>query len=488
MSLKVASTLELDGVEKYFCIDGSWSTIGYAAHLTGDHSAIAANATHAIQHLLKRHPRMRTRFRLENNRYFLDVLEYDDESLSVDSLFSVVKATTDESWQQIVENRCNQNPYSDDGSINFPLFHFMLVIDRQSSEIFHLLIFANHCVSDGRSGYILINEFLTLALSSNLNDTFEPINREILPFIHQLIPRPYGRLFPLISVVAKRVFRGELSKLRHPRIPVKPTPLIDCGPSKFVVQRYKLKFLFGSSSSGLYSNLRQQCHSHHVTMHGPLFGCLLLATHHCFPLNNTDRLAPFTVGMPFDMRTRLPESSLTSSSIGFFIGMGNVKLNRSLPLRSTPFWTLVDECMRITHKQLEKSGVPLSMHTFSDILRDEREMNRIATRFPEGREGELAFSNIGKYPFSCDYNQSQVKLHGIHVANNASVYRVSSSVFVTCTGDSQLNFSLAHEIESEEKAKEFFDYYIRLVEVCADGQRCKPETTLEELLQSIELK
>ncbi|CAF3536557.1 unnamed protein product, partial [Adineta steineri] len=99
---------------------------------------------------------------------------------------------------------------------------------------------------------------------------------------------------------------------------------------------------------------------------------------------------------------------------------------------------------------------------------------------------ELGFSNIGKYPFSCKYNEGEVQLQGIHVINNMSVYRTSTDIFVTCTDNKQLDFSMAHEMESDEIAQGFLDCYLRLIELCADSERCKSETTLDELLKMME--
>ncbi|CAF2737648.1 unnamed protein product [Rotaria sp. Silwood2] len=487
MSLKVTSTLELNGNEKIFCVDGNWVIIGFAAHLTGDRSIFATNAPHVLQSLLKRHSRMRTRVRVDGKRYLLEILNYDSELLSTDLFFSVVE-TTNESWQQIVENRCNQNPYSNNGTIIFPLFHFMLVFDRDSSNEnrFHLLLFTNHCAFDSRSGFVLINDFFTLATSPNLLDISEPVNAEVLPFLAQLTPRPYGPLYPLKSFILKRHMRQELPKLAQPRIPVKSIPHVDCEPIRSNTQFYKTKFLFSSSSSNVYSNLHKICQSQQVTLNCPLFSCLLLAVHHCFPLDNNNRLEPFNIDLYFDMRLRLPRSPLTSSSVGFFVGTAGMKLKRSLSLQSTQFWLLAQKCMRMTRKRLQRNGVPLMINVFCDIMRHERQFERISRLYPEGRLSEIGFSNIGKYPFSCDYNHGQVRLHGLHIVSSTSLYRTSSIMYVTCAGDGQLDFSLGHEIENDERAKEFFDYYIHLIEACADSERCTIQTTLEQLLKSVE--
>ena len=487
MSCKIASTVPLNGVEKYLCLHGGWVTIAHAAHLSGNYSKLINKAPDALQCLLKRHPRMRTRIRVDNDRYLLDFLEYDYEYLSSNILFSSVEIAH-ESWQAVVERRCNQDPYSNHGTIIFPLFHFMLLFNpRQSNDdLFHLILFENHCVSDGRSGLILINDFLTLATESNLSRREEPMNTENLPLIGQLIPRPYGPLYPLIAFVGKQIFKHELNQLIHPRIPIKVTPLTDCEPTRFQVQRYKNRFLFASSSSDLYSRLHQQSRDHEVTLNGPLLSCLLLAIHHCFPLRDPRQLKPFAVGVAFDMRARLPLSSLTSSSVGFFIAVGEVKLDHSLSMQSTRFWSLAHQCMTITRDQMKRDGIPLVMNVFADILGDEREIERVARLFPEGRQSEVGFSNIGKYPFSCEYNHGEVRLRGIHVVNNTSLYRSPTVIYITCAGDGQLDFSLVHEMESDDKAKEFLDFYLRLVNTCADNERCGTNTTLDELLKIAE--
>jgi hypothetical protein len=89
---------------------------------------------------------------------------------------------------------------------------------------------------------------------------------------------------------------------------------------------------------------------------------------------------------------------------------------------------------------------------------------------------------MGKYPFSCDYNQGQLRLRGLHLINNCSVYYSTAVFFVTCAGDGQLDFSLAHVMKNEEKALEFLDYYVRLVEACANADI---GITLDQLLTTV---
>jgi len=131
MAYQVVSTLPLNSIEKYFCAHDGWMTIAHTAHLTGKRSTLIANAAYAVQCLLKRHPRMRTRIRVDVDRYFIDNLEYNKEYLSSDLFFSTVETTDESSWQETVERQCNKDPYSDNGTIIFPAFHFMLLFNPQ---------------------------------------------------------------------------------------------------------------------------------------------------------------------------------------------------------------------------------------------------------------------------------------------------------------------------------------------------------------------
>lgn len=230
-----------------------------------------------------------------------------------------------------MKNECNRNPYSNGGKNIFPLFHFMLVLNENSSEsndnLFHLLLFSNHCASDGRSGYILLNDFLTLVTSTDLYDRIEPVNTQVIPCMVQLTPRPYGPAFHLMSWIGKKLYKRELRKLNHLNIPVKAVPLND-EPTLFRFRTIKNNFLFTSNASTLFSRLHDKCRSHQITLNAPLVGCLLLAFHHCFLSKEKDNrsLSPFPLEVAVDMRSRLPQSPLTAQTVGFNVNMFDVEL------------------------------------------------------------------------------------------------------------------------------------------------------------------
>lgn len=485
MPAEILSTLELSCVEKIFCTHGNWVKICHAAHLTGDQSIIITNISHVISQLLRRHPRMRSRLHIDGYQHSLQILDYDEQYFKSELFYTIVNAT-DQTWEKIAEKECHRSPYTDNGKTAFPLFHFMLILNDNSQlsndNLFHLLLFSNHCASDGRSGLILINDFLTLVTSSDLYQREEPVNKQIIPCVSQFIPRPYGVLYPLMLFVARFIFQRELRKLDNPQIPVK-TVLIEGESTPYRYQPTKFHFIFASTSTTLYSRLREKCQSRQITLHGPLCACLLLAMHHCFPRvkKNPRYLIPKTMDLDFDMRSRLPNSPLTPLTVGFSVGIGTVRLNRRIPLASTRFWALAKTCVKLTNKFASSGDLYFTQHLFKDSIENEETFNKFINASHEGRVSEINFSNIGKYPYSCDYNQGQIRLRGLHVINNGGVYRTSNVLLVTCAGDGQLDISLSSEIETREQAKEFLDYYIYLLEKCADADI---EITLEQVLEN----
>ena len=484
MFTQVSSTLELSGVEKIFCTHGSWMTICYAAHLSGNQSIIVNNIRYAIPLLLKRYSRMRSRLQINGYQQLLEVLDYDEEYFDP-KLFYSIEEKNDQSWQELAEAECHRNPYTNNGQTAFPLFHFMLLLDKNSQasndNLFHILLFSNHSVSDGRTGFFLINDLLTLVTSPDLRDHVEPVNTEIIPFISQFIPRSYGVLHSLLVFVAKYIAKHELRALQHPRIPVKTT-VIDGVSTPFRLKPVRFHFLFTSTSTTLSSRLREKCHSQQVTLHGPLLACLMLAIHHCFPQKKTNGryFTPFPIDVDFDLRSRLPASPYTPSTVGYCVGLCTIKLKKQLPLMSTAFWTVAKECRTVTNKVLTNGDLFLTQHFLNNLLKNEEAFNDFTMHCPDGRVSEVNFSNIGKYPFACDYGQGQLRLRGLHIVNTPGVYHTSSVVFVTCAGDGQLDITLAHEMECEEKADEFLRYYIHLLEKCADADI---GITLEQLLE-----
>ena len=179
---------------------------------------MTSNIDRIIPRLLKRHTRLRSRVRIDGYKHYLDLLDYDEHALAANLFYSIVYDDADDgkAWQRIAEERSNRNPYSPDGSTVFPLFHFALVLNRGDPDRFHLILLVNHCASDGQSGYVLLNEFLSFATSSTWEDQDEPLNKEVLPCIANMIPKPLGPAFSIIASIGRRWYKRIVSNSIDP--------------------------------------------------------------------------------------------------------------------------------------------------------------------------------------------------------------------------------------------------------------------------------
>ena len=134
MQEHAATIVELTGFEKSMWVHGNWVTICHAAHLTGDQSMVVDNIDRAIPHLLQRYPRMRARLRVRDFEYSLVIEDYHEERHRADLFYSIV-TTNAQSWQELVENGCNRNPYTADGQSAFPLFQFVLALSAEGQPL-----------------------------------------------------------------------------------------------------------------------------------------------------------------------------------------------------------------------------------------------------------------------------------------------------------------------------------------------------------------
>ena len=171
------------------------------------------NADEIIHYLLRKYTRLRSRLRIDGYKHYLELLEYDEQKLPASLFRSVVHegGHDGQGWQSVIDKQCNKNPYSADGSTVFPLFHFVLVLNKTNPQSFHFILFTNHCTSDGQSGYILLNEFLRLATLSPFKLDDVSVSDEVMPCVSDMIARPLGPLFSPIAWIGKRWFRSKVS-------------------------------------------------------------------------------------------------------------------------------------------------------------------------------------------------------------------------------------------------------------------------------------
>ncbi|CAF1173519.1 unnamed protein product [Adineta steineri] len=487
LNFYVLKTIELQGVEKLYCLHGNWSSIIHIAHFSQTNLSILKERIHyIIKQLLKKHPRLRSRIRVirsfdsqtNNEKHLLDLFDYDEELFSrtdiLQNFYSFYSGQ--ENWMKIAENLSNENPYNKELTYIFPLFHFKLIFNENSPENSHLILLTNHSISDGQSGYIILHDYLTLATQ---NECVEwEINRNLSPNLIDLTEKPYTFLYPILSKLCNIVYSCQMKYLDN-KLPTKSILINSNQPNDKrypYIQPMRTHFLFTSCSNDHYEHLRSICHKQNLTLHGPLFACLILTIQYLFfPKFKRDILMNFDISIDYNMRNRLLLNNYSLKEIvGFYIGVNSIDLS-DISVNMN-FWSLANYCSKETNKKLSDGEVSFNTHIFSNIINDDKnDFFHLMGKSSDGCLSEMNYSNLGKYPYDITQYKN-VNLDGIHLINNSSIYYSSTIIYLTCV--KQIDISLAHRFEHHDKAREFLYLYKNLIELSIDFHM---NTTIQDI-------
>jgi len=418
-----------------------------------------------VNYIENRHPHLRsTLCRDEDGDLCLQLPQQKKESTSssdlIGSHFEIVMATSANGWQDIVHQESNigfdlngSNPY------------WKVVFIRASSTSGDndvLLIKYHHAIADGTSGYILINDFLTAASSMN-SDQKGDATLPMLPSIDDMC-FPAGR-----TPQDEKFVESSLSTLRKkrtdwfPRLKYSPTP--PAGNAHSMLYR-------DGTEDGL-NKLLETCRSRGVTI-GAVLGA---ATYFVVAKMNNCQDPPgsrefeeednssfhFDFDMDVNLRKRLPKS-LGSDHVGAFIGM--MSFNLSLE-PSTAFWNFVHSMHRAIQDALNERQHfhYLEVNKRLDKMLEKDPLENRCWKVNDGHVQDMNFSNIGRYPFSPDYDGG-ISVEKIYCVGGGWCPTFGAYVFLI-PSVRYLNFSLVYESDAETNdavANEFFNSVCDLVE------------------------
>ncbi|CAF2180660.1 unnamed protein product [Rotaria magnacalcarata] len=471
---------ELHGFAKLCNQHGNYTTLGVIAHLTGDQTILMTNVEAAIRQILVKQAYMRSRIVItresacegdtKDEQHILETYSMTAfEELSSLSRFYLLRHAEDlNDWRWRLDDGSARNPHLYDvldpsKSIIFPLIHYELIINRYHQQngkpvMFHLIVYMNHAISDGRSSHPLLHDFLTALTHPN-----RPLVQNIQSVIPPVsFPKPYGRLLfyyyfykHLITIFWYFHKRAQTPS----RIPFKQSTIIF--NSKHPTRQGRS--LFYSSTSDKMLSMKAICEQHHISLHGPLCAFMLLTIHHLFPINGTanndDMIQVAHMDIPHDMRSILVDHNVTHDSVGCFVGTTIFKPDLISPLM--PFWKLAHYCAHETEKQKLSKAVHIHTGVFDKLLANQY-LFRKSFIDNNGVIVEISFSNIGRYMYNPSYNSNQIMLHGLHGSNMAPVYR--ESLHLSIQSVKQFDISLNHTFEYDLDAVKFMRVYCSLIE------------------------
>lgn len=416
-----------------------------------------------VEYIANRHPHLRcTLYRTDDDELNLRLNEPAVSKLDQSHL-EIIAVESDDGWKDIVHKESNTG-FNLGASI--PYWRVVFIRGPESDV---LLVKYHHCIADGTSGWILINDLLTAATSSaNANTASNNEDKvhelPMLPSVDKMC-FPSGRSAEDEEYVERALIT--LRKKRsdwYPRLEYSPEP--SAGNVHSILYR-------DGTIEGL-DRLLDKCRSRGVTVGSVLGAATYFAVAKMNdaknPENNnqeeddddrTGKEFRFDFDMDVNLRKRLPKS-LGNDHVGAYIGM--MSFNLSLT-PSTTFWDFVQ-----TMRDAIETGLNEKQHFhYLEVNRrldeqiEESPLEDKAWKLDDGHAQDMNFSNIGRYPFSPVYGN--ITVDKIYCVGGGWCPTFGAYVFLIPSVTS-LNFSLVYESAklNDAVANDFFDSVCSLVE------------------------
>jgi hypothetical protein len=454
--------------------------VSMVAHLHGD-GLEEGPFQLAVQATCRRHPQLRCI--LDKSREHLVPLDNFQVSPSQ------IQIVDSDDWEKIVHEKSNQ-VFDFEGQI--PYWEAVLIrpgIKNPNQQV--LLIKFHHCIGDGSSGYILINDILRFHQQYLTNAADDAIDDASLPLLSSVddLCFPNGR-----TDEEEEYLKTRLEKLQHRRRKWLPVLKFSKVPS----ESNEHSILYRDGTKENLGKLIKSCRSRGVTVGSVLAAAAYFSVAKMY-MTSDEKEFCFDFDMDVNLRNRF-DQPLGNDHVSALIGMMAFSISIEA---STTFWGLVRQVHVAIHKgihenehfhylevnkrydQVESSK---ESETIGDDLASPKQaiideargkdweeltpaQQEAASKLGEDRLSwnkhghlqDMNFSNIGRYFFETTYGSTKVEK--IYCVGCGWCPAFGGYVFLIPSVTS-MNYSLVYASSTfnDQVAISFFDLAVQLTE------------------------
>lgn len=420
-------------------LDSSATCILHRANIAVSTSLLKDRALCAWTRVTQRHPRMRAL--LESRGDACEV----QSSIDIQSTLTVREGPFTDADMELKSNAPRDRSST--------LFHLYISVISESRA--HVVVCADHVVSDGMSGCIILADFLRF-VAEGTNETEQsllPLPSIMTQLLAWTIPRQVSKfvLSPVIGWVAAQQMKGFQPRLR----PRPNTPRLDTVP---LTRTHSNMLFWSGNEAGLQSALKAS-RANSCTLHGPLLTMISIAfaVSAGISSNNSDTLK-LAIDVDVNLRERVPAPHPRTENVGPFIGLGALEYLRSkgISLKET-FWSACRAGAQATSALAKsKFELSLSMH-FCDRMRTDEVIRNAFHPIPGRSNTDANFSNLGLYPFPLSQQlqgegvDEKIEINELHFVNNCPT--IGPAVIIFAIATSHLTLSVSHTIEADTGVK-----------------------------------
>jgi NRPS condensation-like uncharacterized protein len=452
--------------------------VSMIAHLHGD-GLEESPFQLAVQATSRRHPQLRCL--LDKSREHLVPLKNFHPSPSQ------IQIVDSDDWEKIVHEKSNQ-AFDFEGQT--PYWEVVLIrcgTNNPSKQV--LLIEFHHCIGDGSSGYILINDILRFHQQylTNGADAIDDASLPLLSSVEDLC-------FPNGPTDEEEAYlKTSLEKLQHRRRKWLPVLKFSKVPS----ERSEHSMLYRDGTKENLGKLIKACRSHGVTVGSVLAAAAYFSVAKMYMALDENKFF-FDFDMDVNLRNRF-DPALGNDDVSALIGMMAFSISVDA---STTFWGLVKRVHAAIHQGLQekqhfhylevnKRYDQVGSSKESEMAGDDQAPYQAIVDEARGKDWEeltpaqqeaasklgenrlswnkhghlqdMNFSNIGRYFFETTYGSTKVEK--IYCAGSGWCPTFGGYVFLIPSVTS-LNYSLVYESSTlnDQVAISFLDLAVQLAE------------------------
>uniref|UniRef100_K3X2M0 Condensation domain-containing protein n=1 Tax=Globisporangium ultimum (strain ATCC 200006 / CBS 805.95 / DAOM BR144) TaxID=431595 RepID=K3X2M0_GLOUD len=503
---KSRMTVPLRGYERFMTLasDGSVK-IAHIMILRSDSGealpAFLEGIPTAVLRAFNKHPRMRAK-QLRDEFAMAEIhAPITMEALQTQHLLEIQECKHGgDNWAQFVEKECN-TPF--DRYAMFP--YYVRIWHVPSKHYVRLMLFSDHCMSDGTSGMIVLNDIVTLAsaLSRHSPNQQEEMGsfvgqdeRPVSPPLYELWRESLGwwRRFSstqLVKLFGKMSYQSDLCRFT-PVIPLRA----DQGDFKIPPNINSSSALFAQGTPGNMQKTLARCKEESVTFFGAVISGVVIAYYLAAERGHEDRESLFKLTTEFDvnMRKRI-ECPTLEGEVGAYMATNAIERisKEGVHMNTVTFWDFARQAKQDVEELVGSLVMPFPM-----LFLDENVHERAKPEFfddlpvPQSISSDVNISSLGKYPYEMVHSVQTAALRpvdvvvdSVHVYNSMPHLTAAAIVYIASTD--KFSFSLMHKYE-HDAAQQLFDAFTTSIEhagaIATKDTMANVATRVRQILES----
>lgn len=473
------STFPLYGYERFFAMDPNTSAkLAHVMIVRGDISTLITHFPAAVLATFNKHPKMRASILPGSMPQKAMVYPPLSDVVELEKMVTITEREGEEQateWTSFVQTECERRL---DREHDLP-YYFHVFVDSKTKQFARVMLFADHYMSDLRSGTIILNDVLQHAVAAATATTKSDVSLPLRPSLYECM----HWVNPWLSVLREAVSKWVIEPVFNfdqdgfePLLPVDASTQQDFRGGELVPKNPSLALFSQGTPANMLLALAR-CEEEGVSLQGAMIAAATLAfglakghgkLNEPTAAQEEDPSAlHLKMDISLDMRQRLKETTFPEDVVGLYTTSGNLVFTSSegVHVTTTKFWDIARKAELECHCLLDSHETKLQSMYANESLHAGT-LNESNLRVVKSILSDTTVTNLDTYPYAQHLQlgsseANAIEIENLHVYNSLPSLSSASMLFLTAVKG--FNYSMMHKLE-EESASELFHWYVQCME------------------------